>query len=43
MVFAFEQQVSRMNASAFKGHLLDFIYAEYVVGKRPTTSMPPFM
>ena len=30
MVFEFERQVSRINASAFKGHLLDFILVDNV-------------
>ena len=40
MVFAFGQQVLRINASAFKGHRLDFIHVECVDGKRLTTSTP---
>ena len=43
MVFVFERQVSRVNASALKGYLLDFIRVEYVVDKRSKTSKPPFV
>ena len=42
MVFALERQVSRINASSFKGYFLDFIHIECVANKRSTTSMPAF-
>ena len=43
MFFAFKGQVSKINASAFKGHLLDFICVECVVYKLSTKSARSFV
>ena len=40
--FVFKQEVLRINASAFKNQLLDFIRVECIVDKRSTASTPHF-